>query len=85
MNLFQILEPGDYPRVERDTRIDPVEKGTLVVSPNSEGPRLYFVKSGAVRLYTMSMEGKELTLDVLAAGHLFGEIGAPSPAARFMR
>jgi len=77
VNLFQILEPGDYNRVERDTRIEPVEKGTLVTSPNSEEPRLYFVKSGAVRLYTMSMEGKELTLDVLTAGHLFGEIGAP--------
>ncbi|WP_442950965.1 Crp/Fnr family transcriptional regulator [Paenibacillus sp. GSMTC-2017] len=34
------------------------------------------MKSGAVRLYTTTAEGKELTLDILAAGHLFGEIGS---------
>ncbi|WP_334072454.1 Crp/Fnr family transcriptional regulator [Paenibacillus sp. A14] len=77
VNLFQILEPQDYNQVERDTRIEPVEKGSLVAAPNPEEPRLYFVKSGAVRLYSMTLEGKELTLDVLTAGHLFGEIGAP--------
>ncbi|WP_420799713.1 Crp/Fnr family transcriptional regulator [Paenibacillus mesophilus] len=56
--------------------MEPVKKGTIVTSPHKTKQTLYLVKSGAVRLYSMTAEGRELTLDVLAAGHLFGEIGS---------
>lgn len=36
---------------------------------------LYLIKSGKVRLYRLTESGKELTVDILETGHVFGEIG----------
>ncbi|WP_326102042.1 Crp/Fnr family transcriptional regulator [Paenibacillus apiarius] len=35
---------------------------------------MYLIKSGTVRLYKLSEEGKELTVDILGSGHIFGAI-----------
>ena len=45
-----------------------------MASPHMEPKVLYIVKSGKVRLYKLTAGGKELTLDILGAGHLFGEM-----------
>lgn len=63
-------------QIEPHAPINPVPKGTLVASPHRERKLLYLVKSGSVRLYKLSDGGKELTLDVLGMGHLFGEVGS---------
>jgi len=76
INLFQALDTQELKQFEDDIPMEPIRRGTVVSSPHNEKQQLYLVKSGAVRLYTITAEGKELTLDVLAAGHLFGEIGS---------
>ncbi len=52
-----------------------VKRKTLIVSPHLPQKRLFLVKSGMVRLYRVSPSGKELTVDLLGEGHIFGEIG----------
>lgn len=76
INLFRALDARELKQFEDDIPMEPIKRGTVVSSPHKEKQQLYLVKSGAVRLYTITAEGRELTLDVLAAGHLFGEIGS---------
>lgn len=62
--------------LEPVTPINRVPKGTIIASPYKEEKRLFLVKSGTVRLYRLAESGKELTVDILGEGHLFGEIGS---------
>lgn len=71
-----MLDTPDLQEIEDGIPIEPVPKGTVVYSPHTKKPMLYLVKSGTVRLYSVTAEGKELTLDVLGTGHIFGDIGS---------
>lgn len=48
--------------------------GVLVTSPDDEGERLYIVKRGRVRLYRLTLDGKQLTLDILDKGRVVGRM-----------
>ncbi|MEW9670122.1 Crp/Fnr family transcriptional regulator [Ammoniphilus sp. 3BR4] len=48
----------------------------MVSSPHTPQKCLFLVKSGMVRLFRISKGGKELTVDILGEGHIFGEIGS---------
>lgn len=49
-------------------------KNEPVFRQGMEADAIYLIKSGRVRLYKLSEEGKELTLDYLKAEDIFGEI-----------
>ncbi|BFH17965.1 Crp/Fnr family transcriptional regulator [Paenibacillus melissococcoides] len=76
INLFDGLDSEELKRIESVTPVEFVKKGTLITTPHAERKRLYLVKSGIVRLYQITGEGKELTIDLMGAGHLFGEIAS---------
>ena len=47
----------------------------VLFTPNEEGHGgLYILKKGRVRIYKMSPEGRELTIDMVVAGVVFGEL-----------
>lgn len=75
IQLFQDLEIEELEKIEDDTPIHIMKKGTIITSPNEEQNCLYLIKSGKVRLYRISEEGKEFTVDMLNIGHIFGETG----------
>ncbi|GIP00709.1 Crp/Fnr family transcriptional regulator [Paenibacillus lautus] len=74
MELFKGLSEKELVQLNHVTPLETRNKGTVVASPHMEPKVLYIVKSGKVRLYKLTEEGKELTLDILGAGHLFGEM-----------
>lgn len=76
VDLFQGLSEEELQRLQLDMTIPLYthKKGTIIAAPHLPAKALYFVKSGKVRLYRLTEEGKELTLDVLRTGHLFGEL-----------
>lgn len=74
MDLFNGLSEEELVQLNHVTPLETRNKGTVVASPHKEPKVLYIVKSGKVRLYKLTEEGKELTLDILGAGHLFGEM-----------
>lgn len=75
IRLFDELELEELKKIESDTPIDVMKRGTMITSPHMEQQFLYLVKAGKVRLYKVSEDGKELTLDILGAGHVFGAVG----------
>lgn len=73
INIFNELPLEDLQIVDRMSRMDPVPKGTILFSPHQPVPSLFFLKEGQVRLYQLSEGGKQLTVDVLVNGNMFGE------------
>jgi len=76
IHLFRDLDMEELNKLAPITPMNRVPKGTLLTSPHMEEKRLFLVKSGAVRLYRLGEDGKELTVDLLGTGHIFGEIGS---------
>lgn len=76
VDLFQKLSKEELIQIEPITPMNTIKKGTIIASPQHGGKLLYLVKSGMVRLYKLSEGGKELTVDLLRVGHIFGEIGS---------
>jgi CRP-like cAMP-binding protein len=48
------------------------QRRQLILDPESAGDRIYLVKTGAVRVYQISPEGRELTTAILRPGQLLG-------------
>src|SRR5688572_7416176 len=46
----------------------------LILEAQSLGNRMYIVVSGQVRIYTQEAHGYELTISLLGAGQVFGEL-----------
>jgi CRP/FNR family transcriptional regulator len=54
-------------------------QGEMLFSPDEENPgELYILKKGRVRLYRVTPEGRELTIDMVVAGVVFGEMALTS-------
>jgi len=54
------------------TRNHPAEQGILL--ENDWGNSVYFILSGWVKIRTFNLDGKEVTLNILGAGEMFGEM-----------
>lgn len=52
------------------------KKNQLIFGPGSEPSGVYFVKSGFVRLYLISLDGKEITFNILKPSAYFSMIWA---------
>lgn len=75
IQIFEDLDLEELKKYEPATPMKVVEKGTVFCSPHMDQKVLFLVKSGKVRLYRLTESGKELTVDILETGHVFGEIG----------
>lgn len=74
VDLFKGLSEEELQQLNHITPLEVRPRGTVIASPYMEHKVLYIIKSGSVRLYKVTEDGKELTLDILGTGHLFGEI-----------
>lgn len=76
IQLFTGLELEQLRKLEPITPANLWKKKTTIASPYTPRNCLFLIKSGTVRLYRISSSGKELTVDLLGSGHIFGEIGS---------
>lgn len=72
-DLFGDLDSGARAALERQTSYGSYSAGYIFFSPEEYTEHLLFVKSGRVRLYKLSPEGRSLTLFVLSAHSVFAE------------
>jgi CRP/FNR family transcriptional regulator len=65
--------------VERSLR-----RNTVIFHENDPASAFYFVKTGMVKIYKVSRDGREQVLSLLGAGQIFGDVptfdGGPYPA-----
>lgn len=51
-----------------------VRKGSFVYSAGDKAGSLYILKEGKIKVSRLSENGKELTMDILRPGDIFGEL-----------
>ncbi|MFF2885495.1 Crp/Fnr family transcriptional regulator [Paenibacillus sp. NPDC057967] len=81
-HLMRSLSENDLVEMDKLTIITTVPKRTFIQTPDTFVETLYFIKKGKVRLYRLSEEGKQFTLDILGAGNVFGEMDEISLGTR---
>lgn len=73
INLFDELPMKEIQVIDNMSTMQPVKKGTVIISPIKPIKALFLLKKGQVRLYRVNAQGKQFTTDILVDGNLFGE------------
>ncbi|PQP84398.1 cAMP-binding protein [Paenibacillus sp. PCH8] len=81
-DLMSSLSEADLIEMDSMTSITTMPKNRPIQTPDTFAEGFYFVKRGKVRLYTLSPEGKQFTLDILKEGNVFGEMNGISLGTR---
>jgi CRP-like cAMP-binding protein len=74
VDLFAGLSLDQLKEISRTLPMTTCPTGVVVTSPEDEGERLFIVKRGRVRLYRLTPDGKQLTLDILDKGRVVGRM-----------
>jgi len=72
--LFQNLSEDDLKKIRRISVDKFFNKGQTVFSEGDEGIGFYVVAAGKVKIYKVSLEGKEQILHIYGPGNPFGEV-----------
>ncbi|CAH8771053.1 Crp/Fnr family transcriptional regulator [Paenibacillus dendritiformis] len=83
-NLLHSLSEEDLIEMDQLTSITTIRKNTFIQTPDSSPQGLYFVKRGTIRLFKLTAEGKQFTLDILREGNVFGEVDLISFGTRYL-
>ena len=82
--LFNGLPSEEIKRIVRIVRLKTFNRGETVFFEGDKGTGFYMVESGKVKIYKMSLSGKEQILHIFGPGEPFGEVpvfhGHPFPA-----
>jgi CRP/FNR family cyclic AMP-dependent transcriptional regulator len=73
-DIFARLAPPERAEVERLISYSVYPPGQIFHSPNELGEQLFVLRSGRVRIYKLSPEGRALTLMLLEPLTIFGEM-----------
>ncbi len=72
--LFGSLEPGEIDALASRARMERYPAGREIFTKGSPGRTLIAVLRGSVKISTLSPAGKEVALNIIHAGEIFGEI-----------
>ena len=81
LSMMEILESLSQEELKELSRRIPdtqVEKGRIFYTPEEQSEKLFMLKQGRVRLYAVAPDGRELTLALVDAGQVFGEMSLTS-------
>jgi CRP-like cAMP-binding protein len=77
LSLVDIFEPLSEEEIQQLNGQLPdrhLEKGECFYGPDDDSERLFILQKGKVRIFRTSPDGRELTLTVVEAGTVFGEM-----------
>lgn len=75
LTLFEGLSDTDIAAIGHATTMTHCSRGQQILSPDDPPDRIHIVKRGRVRLYRLSPDGKQLTLDIHEKGTILGDMG----------
>lgn len=71
--LFKNCGEAFFTAMAQDTHVQNFEKGRVLFLHEDEATRFYFIESGWVKLFRETLDGAQAVIDILTAGHIFGE------------
>ena len=72
--LFAGLSDADITAIGHATTMTHCVRGQRILSPDDPPDRIHIIKKGRVRVYRMSPDGKQLTLDIYEKGTILGDM-----------
>src|SRR6516162_5169149 len=72
--LFGKLEPGEIDTLATRARVESYRAGQEIFAKGSPGRTMIAILQGSVKIVSLSPTGKEVVLNVIHAGEVFGEI-----------
>jgi CRP-like cAMP-binding protein len=72
--LFQAMRPEELDEIAKLATERRYGKGATIFQKGDEGSSMMAVLAGRVRVSSVSADGREITLNVISAGEIFGEI-----------
>ncbi len=72
--LFAGLSDADIEAIGHATTMTHCVRGQRILSPDDPPDRIHIVKQGRVRVYRISPDGKQLTLDIHEKGTILGDM-----------
>jgi len=74
INVYDEISHQDVRKAHSSKVCRNLEKGEVISEPDECEGKVFIVESGQVRLYKLSIDGREQTLDILSSGAIFGDI-----------
>jgi CRP-like cAMP-binding protein len=72
--LFSGLSEDDIAAIGHATTMTHCSRGQQILSPNDPPDRIHIVKKGRVRVFRITPDGKQLTLDIHEKGTILGDM-----------
>ena len=77
-NILESLEMKDLKRLSKLVHDRECPKDQVLYLPHDKSDKVYFLKSGKVKITTMSEDGKEMIHNIMMPGQIFGELALVS-------
>lgn len=75
VDLFAGLSDEDIGAIGHATTMTKCTAGQRIMSPDDPPDRIHILKKGKVRVYRVTPDGKQLTLDIYDKGTILGDMG----------
>lgn len=73
VQLFSGLEQSELKQIESAARSLRKARGEFIYLPGDRADSVYFLRKGRIKLSVLSDSGKEIAIDIIQPGELFGE------------
>ena len=74
LELFSGLSDDDVVAIGHSTTMTHCRPGQVILSPDDPPDRIHIVKKGTVRVFRVTPDGKQLTLDIYDRGTILGDM-----------
>ncbi len=74
IELFSGLSDDDITAIGHATTMTHCQPGQMILSPDDPPDRIHILKKGQVRVYRVTPDGKQLTLDIFEKGTILGDM-----------
>jgi len=74
LDIFSHMRDEEHRMIDRYSRMREVKKGETLYFQGSSDKNLYILKKGAVKVTKLTPQGRELILDIIKGGSMFGEM-----------
>jgi len=82
LDIFSHLRDEEYKMIDTLVKMRRIKKGETLYFQGTPDDNLYLLKTGAVKITKLTPSGKEIILDIVKGGSMFGEIVAGQPEER---
>ncbi len=82
LDIFSHLRDKDLAMIERASTMREVKTGEQLYLQGSADKTIFILKKGAVKITKLTPQGKEIILDIIKGGSIFGELSAVEPRER---